>query len=334
MRKEIGELLKAAGHWMVLLLATDVVFIFVTWILRRDALKYMLLFLGLATVLVAFAGVWADYRRRQKREEAMLRFLEVPGEETKGGLVRQFGDSGALALLCEQLLDQSARIREKTAELCEYQEYIEAWVHEAKSPLSLSTLVLENHKEEMSPYVYGRMRYIRHQLGEAVERILFYARLNADHSDYKFTRFRLDECLAEVLEEYSDFLSEKGILLEGEAVPLSVISDRKVVTFLLSQLIGNAVKYADPREGRIFFSMERQKEQVFLAIYNNGEGVPDEDAPFVFDKGFTGNHPSRQKATGIGLYLVKKYAKRLCVEVELVPALEQQGFGIRLRFTL
>ena len=39
----------------------------------------------------------------------------------------------------------------------QYQEFIEEWTHNIKTPLSLATLVLDNHKEEMSPVVqYGR----------------------------------------------------------------------------------------------------------------------------------------------------------------------------------
>lgn len=80
--------------------------------------------------------------------------------------------------------------------------------------------------------------------------------------------------------------------------------------------------------------MKQQEDQICLGIYNNGEGVPAEDMPFLFDKGFTGNHPSRQKATGMGLYLVHKYAEKLCLKVSLVPSFYHPGFGILLVFSL
>ena len=76
-------------------------------------------------------------------------------------------------------------------------------------------------------------------------------------------------------------------------------------------------------------------DKVHLGIYNNGEGVPEEDAPFIFDKGFTGGHPNKQKATGMGLYLVKKYAEKICVTIhqdKYIPY--DSGFGIVIIFTL
>lgn len=265
----------------------------------------MSLFLFLFTALTCVVGLLAEYRHGKKEEEI---------------------------LHANRLFTESAQINEKETELMEYREYIEAWVHEAKTPLALSALVLNNHRDEMSPYVYARMNYIQHRLNEDVERILFYARLQADHTDCKFTKFRPDECVTEVIAEYRTFLEEKNIAVSLDLKPLTVVSDRKVVFFMLSQLIDNAVKYAD---AEVFISMYQEGDKVHLGIYNNGDGVPPEDMPFIFDKGFTGNRPNRQKATGMGLYLVRKYAEKLCVEVKIDSNIPyENGFGIKMIFTL
>lgn len=264
-----------------------------------------------------------------------MRFLEMPDEQTKENLLRRFDDDEAVCTLCTQIFSNLSLLNEKTVELNEYREYIEAWVHEAKTPLSLSTLVLNNHRDEMSPYVYARLDYIQHQLNEDVERILYYARLQAEHPDVRFTQFRLDECVMEVLDEYRGLTEEKHILLTMELKPLTIASDRKIVLFMVSQIVGNAVKYADGNKGKISVVMCGDQDKVHLSIYNNGEGVPPEDAAFVFDKGFTGSHPNRQKATGMGLYLVHKYAEKLCVQVGLDDKLPYDtGFGIELTFAL
>ena len=187
----------------------------------------------------------------------------------------------------------------------------------------------------MSPYVYTRFHYIEHQLNEDVERILYYARLQADHSDIKFTCFRLDDCVAAAASEFQPFMEEKGISFSMDLDQAEVVSDQKVVSFIISQLISNAVKYADSKEGKIAVSMRRGKDKIHLGFYNNGEGVPPEDVPFIFDKGFTGNYPNRQKATGMGLYLVRKYAEKLCVSIQVDSRIAHgNGFGIELVFTL
>lgn len=329
------QFIKRTWHWVILFLLTDVVFVFVTWIIRREAMKYMSLFLLLFTAFAISVGLAAELRRRRKDGAALLNFLEAPDDQTREILLEQFGNSEAIRTLCTRFLSEQAFVNEKTVELSEYREYIEAWVHEVKTPLSLLTLVFNNHQDEISPYVYARLNYIQHQLNEDVERILYYARLQAEHSDIKFIRFRLDECVVEVLSEYHPFIDEKKILLIVDLPPLEVVSDRRIVLFILSQLFSNAVKYADSSNGSISVAMRQEGDKIHFVIYNNGESVPTEDMPFIFDKGFTGSHPNRQKATGMGLYLVRKYAEKLCARIQ--PALHipfESGFGIELIFTL
>ena len=49
---------KRAGIWIVLLLLTDLVFIFVVWIMRSDAMQYMLPFILLYNLLVCAVGIF------------------------------------------------------------------------------------------------------------------------------------------------------------------------------------------------------------------------------------------------------------------------------------
>ncbi len=327
--------IKRTRHWIVLLLSTDIVFIFATWLLRPEEVGYMSLFFFLFTVLALVVGFAAEFYKQRKDETVLLAFLETPDDRTQTTLLERFHYNETARRLCQRVFSNQALLNEKNMELSEYQDYIESWVHEVKTPLSLSTLVMNNHKDEMTPYVYAHLNYAQHQINEDVERILFYARLHADHSDIKFMRFRLDECVSEALDEYRPFIEEKSILLTLDFCPLEVMSDRKTVSFMVSQLISNAVKYADGHAGEISMTIRRDGEEIHLGIYNNGDGVPPEDLPFIFDKGFTGNYPNRQKATGMGLYLVRKYAEKLCAKVRLDSDIPyESGFGIELIFVL
>lgn len=327
--------LKRTWHWIVLLLSIDIVFIFSTWIIRQDAVRYMALFYLLFTILILAISFLAELHKQQKDESALLDFLETPDDRTRDVILERFGHCEAARKLCEQMFSAQTLLNEKTVELYGYQDYIEAWVHEVKTPLSLSTLVVNNHKDEMPPYVYARLNYAQHQINEDLERILFYARLQADHSDIKFIPFRLDECISESLEEYHPFIEEKRILLTSDLPPLEVVSDRKTVSFMVSQLISNAVKYTDGNGGKISVTIRQDQDEIHLSICNNGDSVPAEDLPFIFDKGFTGNYPNRQKATGMGLYLVRKYAEKLCLKISLDTDIPyESGFGIELIFVL
>ena len=333
MKQRGKQVIRRSWYWIVLFLCTDIIFIFVTWIVRREAVPSISLFLVLFTVLMLAAGWWTEWRRLKKDEAVLMRFLETPDEKTKADVLTRFADSEAVQALTARLLSLLCQINEKTVDLSAYREYIETWVHEVKTPLSLSALVLGNHKDEMSPYVYDRFQYIWHRLNEDVERILYYARLQTGNTYIKYTAFRLDDCVRDVLEEYRPFMEEKKISLDARLEQVQVVSDRKIVSFILSQFMSNAVKYADSREGRISVSIGRSGDKIKLCSYNNGDGIQPEDAPFVFDKGFTGNYQGQSKATGMGLYLAKKYAEKLCADVELDDGVPYDtGFGVALFF--
>lgn len=142
--------LKRTRHWIVLLLFTDLVFIFSTWIIRREAIRYMALFFLLFTALILAVGFCLELYKRRRDEAALLQFLETPDDRGLERISERFGYSEAVRRLCARILSDQALLNEKTVELSEYQDYIEAWVHEVKTSLSLSTLVMSNHKEEMS----------------------------------------------------------------------------------------------------------------------------------------------------------------------------------------
>lgn len=212
------------------------------------------------------------------------------------------------------------------------QEDIEEWVHEIKTPLSLMTLLLENRNSEMSNYVFHRMDHIKQEISEDIDRILYYARLQKAHVDYHMTPVILENIVEDLILEYNTFIQEKNIDIHCQILDSAVLTDKKFIYFILSQILSNAFKYT---ENSIFIEIHRHEDtkQVECTIYDNGQGVASEDLPFIFDKGFTGNSSKRQRATGLGLYLVAKYCHELKIQIGVSDHIpEQYHFGIQLIF--
>lgn len=86
-----------------------------------------------------------------------------------------------------------------------------------------------------------------------------------------------------------------------------VLTDEKWLSFVIEQVISNALKYTN--NGSISIYLTEHKE---LIIRDTGIGISQEDLSRVFDNGFTGyNGRVDKKATGIGLYLCKKTTEAL-----------------------
>lgn len=330
--------LKSGILWLVLLLLSNLFFAFVVWLTAPGAFESIILMIVLFTVIVVLVGYWINHKKQKKQMEALQFFLTSLDEETEQillGAADKFWHP-IIQFASAQMRDQVQIIKDKQLELQNYQEFIEAWTHEIKTPLSLATLVLDNHKEDMSPYVYKRMEHVRCVINSDIEKILYYARLHADHVDYKFEKMILSDGIQECLEDFCAISDEKHVDLQLNLLPLQIVSDKKVLVFMISQILSNAFKYTASENAVINIVSWKDTQddaKIHLAIRDNGKGVPPEDMPFLFDKGFTGNHSDRQHATGMGLYFVKKYAEALSIAVNIGSiSTADKGFEIELIF--
>ena len=96
---------------------------------------------------------------------------------------------------------------------------------------------------------------------------------------------------------------------------------------MLGQIVSNSIKYSSDSP-MLTISMIHSETTDVLSVEDNGIGVKKYDLPYIFQKGFTGDSTdSRKKATGIGLYLVKKMADDLNLRLE---ATSQWGKGFKI----
>ena len=111
--------------------------------------------------------------------------------------------------------------------------------------------------------------------------------------------------------------------LEGEA-----LTDGKWLGFALGQLISNAVKYTPPG-GHVRIWVQ---EGPAVLVEDDGPGIPAQDLPRVFDRGYTGlAGRTGARSTGIGLYLTRKALNALGHAVSLSS---QPGQGVCARIDL
>lgn len=190
----------------------------------------------------------------------------------------------------------------------EYREYIEAWVHEIKTPIATSKLMLENQKNEATKGVIEELNKIE----DYVEQALYYARSNSAGKDYLVKEFGLKACVSKVIKRNAKSFIHKKIQLELAEVDEVVFSDEKWVEFIINQIIVNAINYSYKADSKIQISAKKHENNLVLSIVDNGVGIDEKDVGRVFEKGFTGeNGRLYRKSTGMGLYICKTLADKL-----------------------
>lgn len=209
----------------------------------------------------------------------------------------------------------------------EYREYIETWVHEVKTPIAASRLMLSNHPSSISKSLGEEMDKIE----GFVEQALFYSRSSDVEKDYIIKKVNLESLVKASIKKYSRVLIEHKIAIELGGLDYSVYTDSKWMDFILGQVIGNAIKYRS-NHPQLSFKAIILENSIVLQIQDNGIGIKETDLSRVFDKGFTGENGRRySKSTGLGLYLAKKLCSKLGLEIG-IQSTEQIGTTISIVF--
>ena len=331
--KRNGSHLRQYLPWLVLLLGVDALAALLLWLADARAFAAMAAVIVLATVFL-FAGVCAVLcARAKRREQSFTAFLATPDAAHEQALCRLLSpaESQSVHLLGETLRAQQQAIAQLQTQMDDYENYVELWAHEVKTPLALLTLVLDNRRDTLPEAVGFKLDYVRNRMQAFIDQMLYYARLRGARRDYRFERLALCSCIDEVLDDYRPLLEEKGFRVELRLADETVFADRRGLCFLLGQVVSNSVKYALEKPV-LTFSLENGGTAAVLSIRDNGPGVRACDLPYVFEKGFTGDSGhEKNKATGMGLYLAREVAK----DLGLTLTAESDwgtGFAVRVSF--
>ncbi|WP_341320472.1 HAMP domain-containing sensor histidine kinase [Solibacillus sp. FSL H8-0523] len=329
-------LLKQSRHWIGLLCVNSGFFIFLAWVAYPETFGLLVMTMLIFTVFSILLGIVFTRKKQQKQTTAFYRFLNEPSVEQEAMFKQEIGDSYNIPVqdLAKQLRQLHDELQEAKSQSVDYESFIENWVHEIKTPLSLVHFVLQNRKDEMSPLVYQRLNHAKIKIHDHVERILFYAKLQATHVDYSLKKVSIVECFEDVLLELQSLLDEQEMEVKANIEDIPIVSDERALQFILSQLLVNAIKYRNVGSESLIWletGIHREKDRYYIKVSDNGLGVLQSDLPFIFDKGFTGNTTNQKQATGMGLFLVKKLCEDLQIDIEVESEYER-GFTIQLLF--
>ncbi|NRU49441.1 signal transduction histidine kinase [Clostridium beijerinckii] len=212
----------------------------------------------------------------------------------------------------------------------DYREYLEAWIHEIKTPIASSKLIIENNQNEVT----NKIDFQIDKIERFVEQALYYSRSNNAYKDYIIKQISLGNIVKNVVKRnYRDFIHKK-IKININDIEENVYSDGKWAEFIINQIIVNSIKYSSNKDPQINISSMKKANSVMLFIEDNGVGIIEKDIDRVFEKGFTGENGRRfSKSTGMGLYLCEKLCLKLGLKISITSEVNK-GTKVTLIFPL
>ncbi len=182
-------------------------------------------------------------------------------------------------------------------------DYYTTWAHQIKTPIASMKLTLQNEDSELSRRLSGDLFRIE----QYVEMVLMFLRLDSSSTDYVIKEYELDDMIKSAVRKFARQFIQRRIRLDYQPVDVRVLTDEKWFSFVIEQVLSNALKYTS--EGSVAITVEDAKT---LCIRDTGMGIAPEDLSRIFEKGYTGyNGRSDKKASGIGLYLCKRICNNL-----------------------
>lgn len=175
--------------------------------------------------------------------------------------------------------------------------------HEFRSPLTRIKVALEFLKEDPTRTM---IREDVDELEKMVTEILETARLGSAHGHLEMQPIDLIQVLK--LVEQTHLHHFPG--MDYSALPDSVMirGDLDRIRIVINNLLTNAIKYSSADDKQVQVAIEQTPESIVLQITNRGDGIPEEELPFIFEP-FYRVDKSRSKKTGgygLGLHLCKK----------------------------
>jgi two-component system, OmpR family, sensor histidine kinase YxdK len=263
----------------------------------------------------------AFYKRLEK---PLVSLEETLMEETSSPLAE-----GLHQLLKSQHRQYQSEIHSFQHKLHDHIQFINQWVHQMKTPLSVIHLMIQNEDDPRFTSIGDELDRIK----KGLEMVLYSARLDSFEHDFYVETLNLKNVIRSITSE------QKRLFIRNRIFPsiqlddnLTIASDEKWLSFALSQIITNAIRYTVEENRKIYFLGKKHENNIVLEIKDEGVGISKSDLPRVLDPYFTGeNGRVFQESTGMGLYLVKQICDKLGHQVEIESTVND-GTTVRIIF--
>ena len=225
----------------------------------------------------------------------------------------------------ERLLNENKNLKsEMLNQKDDLNAYFLMWLHQIKTPMTVSKLLLDKPDETTSTKLKMQLMYIEQYINMAMN----YLKMIDYSTDMDITQVNLDDIIKNLLKKYSLLFIHNHISLEYQSNLTYVVSDSQWLTILIEQILSNALKYTE--NGKI--TIQYLEDKHALEIRDTGIGIRSEDIPKIFDRGYSGfNGRMNEKSSGLGLYLARKISERLNIQIEVESKLSK-GSVFRLVF--
>lgn len=268
-------------------------------------------FTVLGTLLLSVLGIWNVRKGLYPLMEFSERILEIRMDVLDQRIQSKSwpNELQPLARSFDRLI---ARLQKNVEQISRYSGDL---AHELRTPLTNLRVEIEVLLEKPRTLIEYQATLENNlleleRLSTLVDRILLLSRMDHAQFEAQWQTFPVRQLAEKLLDFYSLLAEEKKLSMrvEGE---LLLHADAQLVEQALGNLLSNAIKYTQ-ETGEVTIALAAEvnaegKPIGMIRVFDNGPGISEEQAPYVFERFYRGDSSRSQlaKGDGLGLALVK-----------------------------
>ncbi|MBA9026061.1 sensor histidine kinase [Peribacillus huizhouensis] len=309
------------GSWIILFIFLQLLIIFVAYIDSAIPLKPILYLVFLSMIFFTIFLIF-----RYHKETKFYRSL-VDRENNLDLTSIAYPESPFEKIIEDSMTNQTELLKQVASQnlltLEQEKDELLAWIHEVKTPLTAMHLMIDRLDNEM---MKTHLTYEWLRIHLLLDQQLHQKRIPSIENDLYIENTNLETLIFFEIKTLQSWCIQKGIGFAIQLEITEVLSDAKWLAFIIRQLLTNAVKYSTAAD--IMITSYEQAEQTILEVKNFGRGIDPRDIPRIFDRGFTTTTHQDHAATGMGLYLAKKAAQPLHIDIYVISELAETTFTL------
>lgn len=200
-------------------------------------------------------------------------------------------------------------------------EFLQIVNHQLRTPVSIMNGYLEFFRRgtyktltpEKQDDIQEKIIAAFNQLNEIIEMMMEAFEIEGGHPEMAEETFSLGEELMSVIKEFEDAAKKKNLNFE-KIIPgkINILSDKKHLKAIVSNLIDNAIKYTPPG-GKITIDLSEKSNRAIIRVIDTGIGLTREDLATIFHKFVRAPEGKKMVpgGSGLGLYITRKIAAEL-----------------------
>ncbi len=201
--------------------------------------------------------------------------------------------------------------------------------HEFRTPMTVITssaeiisMIGSKFLDDKAVKLAQKIKNSVKQMTLLIDEVIAFNNTERTHVNLLYENFEIVDFVRELVDEQKTVNKVNNIVnLSSDFNEINIVSDKQLLRHILSNIIGNAIKYT-PEGKKVNIRIEKKQNLIHFLVSDEGVGIPSSDLDKIWEPFVRGRNIKNISGTGFGLYIVKDFVNKLNGEIKVTSKLD------------